>query len=84
MQNKTKYAVFAPEEETVIKSWAKDLISAATLGFLVYISQGSTWWTFFCGSIALMWIIAKIQAALGMQKRFHTKTQLQEWVNSLD
>jgi len=79
-----KYAVFTPGKETVITSWAKDLMSAATLGFLVYISHGSTWWTFFCGGIALLWIIGKAKTVLGMQKRFRTKEELQAWVDSLE
>lgn len=46
--------------ETVIASICKDLVTLLVMSFLIFISHGSTWWTFLTGVMAVMWIVGKI------------------------
>ena len=54
------------------------------LGFLVWLSAGSRWWTFFFGVIALMAFAVRTKQAFDkFYNRFDTKTDLLEFVKSL-
>ena len=71
--------------ESVSESVFKDIVTFSFLIFCIWISQGSTWWTFFTGTIIFLGLWARL--AIALKKRTHTfktKTELLEWANSLD
>ena len=78
----TKYAVFLAGEK-VSESFYKDLVTGVMVAFCVYISQGSTFWTFITGLMFLLFMFGKISLLFKRQKRFRTKKDLQAWVDSL-
>lgn len=79
----TNYAVFE-KNETVSESIYKDFVTLVMICFCVYISQGSTFWTFITGGMFMLFMFGKIALLMKSQKRFNTKASLLEWVNSLD
>ena len=83
--NKTEYAVFVGKE-TIIESWAKDLVTLLTVGFLIGISiwGNSVFWTFVTGLMLLVIVSGKVNKIIGKSKRFKTKEELQTWVDSLE
>ena len=81
--DETKYAVLIAGEK-VSESFYKDFVTGVMISFCVYISQGSTWWTFVTGWMFLLFVFAKITLVMQRQKRFRTKKDLQAWVDSLD
>jgi len=83
MKNEIKYAVFN-KTESVIESIIKDATTLAVVSLLVYISQGSKWWTLVTGLMFIFWIVAKITVITKQRyKTFKTKAELQEWVNEI-
>lgn len=45
--------------EPFLRGALKTLQSVLVYGFLIYISQDSKWWTFFCGLMAVSWFLAR-------------------------
>ena len=81
----TKYAVFSPPKRTRIESLFSNIVFVTMFAFLVYISQGSTWWTFVSGSMFLFILYGKIAAIVKKDMhKFTTKAELQAWVDGLD
>jgi hypothetical protein len=84
MKNEIKYAVFN-KTESLAGSVLKDLTTLAVVSLLVYVSQGSKWWTLVTGLMFIFWVMAKISAVTKSRyKTFKTKAELQEWVDSID
>lgn len=84
MKNEIKYAVFN-KTESLAGSVLKDLTTLAVVSLLVYVSQGSKWWTLVTGLMFIFWVVAKIAAVTKSRyKTFKTKAELQEWVDSID
>jgi len=79
----TKYAVFV-KDETVAQSIYKDFVTGVMVAFCVYISQGSTWWTFVTGLMFLVFLFAKVKSLLDKQNNFKSKEELQHWVEGLE
>ncbi len=75
-------AVFV-KDETVVQSIIKDLFTCIMCGFLIYISQGSTWWTFVTGLMFILFLFAKVKNIISNNNTFKTKEELQEWVDKL-
>lgn len=68
--------------------WAKRFIGTTMfymfLGFLVWLSIGSTWWTFFFGTMALLVIFGRILKMYDEGYHpFHTKAELVAFVDAL-
>jgi membrane protein YdbS with pleckstrin-like domain len=83
MKNEIKYAVFN-KTERLIESIIKDATTLAVQSLLVYISQGSKWWTLVTGLMFIFWVIARITVITKQRyKTFQTKSELQEWVDAL-
>ncbi len=82
MTDKTKFAVFI-KDETVMESIYKDFTTGSMVAFCVYISQGSTWWTFVTGLMFILFLFAKISSIMKRDNEFKSKKELQEWVDSL-
>ena len=77
-----KMAVFV-KNETVMQSIYKDFVTGVMCAFLVYISQGSTWWTFVTGAMFILFIFAKMSSIISKNNTFKTKAELQKWVDEL-
>ena len=81
--DKINYAIFDKNESTV-DSIFRDLVTFSFLIFCIYISQGSTWWTFLTGCMFLLFILARINIMFtDKYQQFKTKKELLEWVNKL-
>ena len=77
------YAVFN-KTESVLGSIAKDLMSLAVITLLIYVSQGSKWWTLVTGLMFIFWVGAKFSAiTTARHKTFKTKADLIKWAESL-
>lgn len=84
MEKKSKYAVI-DRTESFLQSLFSDLVTFCFLIFCIYISKGSTWWTFVTGLMFMVFGFGKIAAAFGMrQKKFTKKDDLIAWANGLD
>ena len=70
------------------ESLAQSVISdVATFGFLllcIWVSQGSTWWTFFTGAMFLVVVCAKLAALTKSDRvhRFYSIGEMREWLDS--
>ena len=80
-----KYAVYQ-QKETVLQSWVKDIVTLLVMTFLISISiwGDSVFWTFVTGGIFLLIVIGKIKKMMGESRRFESKADLQDWVDSLE
>ena len=78
----TKYAVFN-KNETVAESLYKDFVTGVLVSFCVYISQGSTWWTFVTGLMFIVFLLGKVKNVMKDNHEFKSKEDLQKWVDSL-
>ena len=58
--SESKVTVSIKPKENIIQSIFKDLVTFSFIAFCVYISQGSTWWTFVTGGMFLMFSVIKI------------------------
>ena len=77
-----KTAVYV-KEETVMQSIYKDFVTLVMVAFSVYISQGSTFWTFVTGLMFILFMFLKIKSVMDKGNYFKTKAELQKWVNDL-
>ncbi len=60
------------------------LVMWGFLGFLVYLSRGSVWWTFLFGTIAILAVAGRLAHLYkNNHKRFNTKAELRAFVDSL-
>ena len=80
--NKDDYIVI-DGRESLKESIYKDVVSTCFLSFLIFISRGSTFWTFICGAIFLLFAISWLSRQFKIRKhRFSNITQLRQWVES--
>lgn len=82
--NEDKKVVVFDKTESVAESVFKDTVTLTVVSFLVYISQGSTWWTFVCGSMFILFMITKVSRSMRRQKVFKNKEELASWVDKLE
>ncbi len=74
--------VMIKPKESIIQSAIKDLMTFVMLGFSVYISQQSTFWTFVAGLMFIMFMFAKISAIYKKQVgTFTNKDEAIEFIN---
>lgn len=60
------------------------IMTLITMSFLLYLSKESTWWLFFCGSIAILFLFVVVGNALNKAKNiFKSKEDLIDWANNL-
>lgn len=57
----SKVSVTVLPKESIIQCFVKDAITFSMVAFCVYISQGSTWWTFVTGGAFLFIAFARLQ-----------------------
>lgn len=82
MADDDKFAIFV-KDETVAQSIYKDVVTGIMVSFCVYISQGSTWWTFITGLMFLIFFFSKVKTMMKMRNSFKCKKDLQAWVDTL-
>ncbi len=81
----SKVTVFIKPKENIFQSMFKDLVSFAVIAFCVYISQGSTWWTFITGAMFLFFSFIKIGNLINKSATtFDNKEDAIEYINSHD
>lgn len=73
------------EKEGFIQSVFKDFATFSFIAFCVYISQGSTWWTFVTGGMFLMFFIIKVGNYINKSMpTFTNKDDAIEYLNNLN
>ena len=83
MENDIKFAVLHIEENTR-QSLISDTFTFLILALCVWVSKDSTAWTVISVSMFFVLGLSQIFGGLGSEtKKFKTKAQLQEWVDSL-
>lgn len=76
--------VYIEEKESIIQSAFKDFVTFSFIAFCVYISQGSTWWTFVTGGMFLMFFIIKFGSIINKSMTtFKSKDKAIEYLNNL-
>lgn len=84
MKNEIKFCVF-DRRESLLESVTKDLATLSVVSLLVYVSQGSKWWTLVTGLMFISAVIGKVALITkSRNKVFRTKAELQEWVDTLE
>lgn len=83
MTERDKFAIF-DRNESLVESVFKDFVTFSFLAFSIYISQGSTWWTFITGLMFLTFLFAKISILTKRQKVFKNKKEIIEWAEKLN
>lgn len=72
------------ESSSMTQRFFSFLFFYAFLGFLVWLSNGSTWWTFLFGTIALLAIAFRVKSTFDdAYHTFYTKVELIDFVNNL-
>ncbi len=70
--------------ETIIESVVKDIITFVFIAFCIYISRGSTWWTFVTGLMFIFGLMLKLHALTYKNGRaIKTRKELNEWANTM-
>lgn len=60
-------------------------VTFTSLGFCIWLSEGSRWWTFLTGTMFLLVLFEKIaEVTKAKTKNFTTKKELVEWAETLD
>jgi len=68
-------------KESLLKSIAKDCVTFGFLLLCIYVSVGSTWWTFLTGCLFLLFFAAKITLASENARRFKSKQAAIEYLS---
>ena len=58
LESKVSISVYG--KQSIIKSFVNNFITFSMLAFCIYISQGSTWWTFLTGLIFLIFLWGRL------------------------
>ena len=83
MKNDIKFAVLHVEESTK-QSIIRDTFTFIILALCVWVSKESAAWTTICIAMFVLFGVGQIFGGLNKEtKKFKTKAQLQEWVDSL-
>lgn len=73
--------------ETVLQSWAKDLMTFGLMGLCIYASQGNVYWSIVTSLIFILFIFGRMVGHSSKTKRFASFKELAIWVeekNRLD
>lgn len=72
-------------KESLAESIVKDFVTLITVGFLIYLSQGSTWWTFVTGGIFILLISFHVNKIISKsENKFSTTDQVRAWLDRID
>lgn len=82
--SKSKTTILLKPKENVVQSIFKDLVTFSMIAFCVYISQGSTWWTFVTGSMFLVYGLCKLSGLIkNSATTFKTVKEAKEYLDNL-
>lgn len=70
--------------ESLIESILRDAVTFGFILLCIYCSHGSNWWTFFCGSVALLFLSGKAVSSASKTKRLSSKAEAIKWAESLE
>jgi len=71
--------------ETVLEKIARAVSTYSMLAFCIWISQGSTWWTFITGIFFFIVFFGQIFRLITDRKNlFYNKAEVLEWANKLE
>ena len=77
-----KVSVIIKEKESIIQSFFKDLVTFIVIGFCVYISKDSTWWTFVTGGMFITFAVIKMGGIINKSVNvFDDKESAIEYIN---
>jgi len=80
-----KEIILFDKTESIFGSWLKDLFTLFVIAFCVYISHGSTWWTFVTGTLFLLFVGTKLMYIWDKRKQiFSNKKDLLKYVKSME
>lgn len=83
MKSEKPKFVILKTKETLLQSLIKDTYTFAFLLLCIYVSQGSAWWTFFTGVMALIFIIGLIGGS-GERTMLYSKKEAVDWASKLE
>lgn len=78
-----KYVVF-DKREGLFENIMKNVVTFSFILLCIYVSRGSTWWTFATGCFFLLMLFGLFARAWDRNKKFHSKAELKEWVDALE
>lgn len=79
-----EYAVI-DRTESFLQSVFSDMVTFCFLAFCIYISIGSTWWTFLTGILFMIFGFGQVAYVMNLRKKkFTSKKDLIEWAESLE
>lgn len=83
MSDRPKFIIM-DKHESVLTSIVKDVVTFAFLLLCVWVSQGSTWWTFFTGSLFIAFGYFRMAAFVAeRQTKLYSKAEAVKWANAL-
>lgn len=62
--SKSKVVVYFKPREGFVLSVSRDLVTFGFILLCIYVSHGSTWWTFITGIIFLLFMVGKLNSIL--------------------
>ncbi|MFV2030613.1 hypothetical protein [Neisseria sp. S1] len=78
-----KNLVVYDRTESLVTSILRDLMTLSMLALCVYVSQGSTWWTFLSGMIFIVCVFTQTLAAFQRNStKFKTWAEFKAWVDA--
>jgi len=81
----SKVTITIVPKQGVIQSLVRDLATLSMIAFCVYISHGSTWWTFLTGLMFLFVLFTKLNTLVGNNSRtFKDKDAAIKYLKNLD
>lgn len=81
---KSKTTIMLKPKENIVQSVFKDLVTFSMIAFCVYISQGSTWWTFVTGGMFLFYALSRIGGLIkNSATTFKTVKEAKEYLDNL-
>jgi hypothetical protein len=81
----SKTTIFIKPKEGLLLSVVRDLFTLATVALLVYVSQGSVWWTLITGIMFLIFVYAKVTSLVRKNgTTFATKEEAIAYLQRLD
>jgi hypothetical protein len=75
-----KFVVF-DKRQSLAESIVSDLCTFMPLVFLVWISHGSRWWTFFSGGLAIIWVLCRLCSNVTRRHTFISADALRAWAH---
>jgi uncharacterized membrane protein YecN with MAPEG domain len=73
--SESKFTISIKPKENIIQSAFKNFITFGFMAFCIYISQGSTWWTFASGVIFFVFLVVKVGSVINKDATTFSSTK---------